>query len=49
MLMGVDVLQIDIVAAKMLGLNPSGVEHLRLIAQDRGLKLDEVDIELLEL
>jgi len=49
LLMGVDVLQIDIVAAKMLGLNPSGVEHLRLIAQDRGLKLDEVDIELLEL
>lgn len=49
LLMGVDVLQIDIVATKMLGLNPSGVEHLRLIAQDRGLKLDEVDIELLEL
>jgi uncharacterized protein (DUF362 family) len=48
MLLGSDLLSIDIVAAKMLGLGPSGVEHLRLIAQDRGLKLDEVDVGLLE-
>lgn len=47
-LIGTDVLSIDIVAAKMLGLEPSRVEHLRLIAQDRGLKLDEAEVQLLE-
>jgi uncharacterized protein (DUF362 family) len=48
LLMGGDVLSIDIVAAQMLGLEPSAVEHLRLIAQDRGLKLDQVDVGLRE-
>jgi len=47
-LMGTDALSIDVVAARMLGLDPSKVEHLRLIAQDRGLKLDEVDVGSLE-
>jgi uncharacterized protein (DUF362 family) len=49
LLIGKDVFQVDIVAARMLGLDPSRVKHLNLIAQDRGMKIDEVEIELLEL
>ena len=47
---GEGVLSVDIVAAKMLGLEPSRIEHLRLIAEDRGLKLDEASrqVEVLE-
>ncbi|MGQ9515133.1 MAG: DUF362 domain-containing protein, partial [Thermoproteota archaeon] len=49
LLIGEDLLPLDIVAAQMVGLDPSKVKHLRLIAQDRGLKIDDVKIEVMEI
>jgi uncharacterized protein (DUF362 family) len=46
-LLGVDVLNVDFVAAGMIGLDPREVEHLRLIASDRGLDLSDFKVELL--
>ncbi len=40
-LVGRDPLAVDVIATTRLGLKPSEVEHLRLVAEDRGVSLDE--------
>ncbi len=37
-----DPLAVDIVAAQMLGLDPLGIRHFRLVAEDRGSRLENV-------
>ena len=41
-MVGVDPLAIDIVACSFVGLDPLKVEHLRLVSEDRNLKLEEI-------
>jgi hypothetical protein len=41
-LIGADPLTVDIIACRFVGLNPLHVEHLRLVATDRHLKLEEI-------
>lgn len=41
-IVGVDPLPVDILACRFVGLDPLRVEHLRLVSQDRNLRLDEV-------
>ncbi|WP_455364466.1 DUF362 domain-containing protein [[Eubacterium] cellulosolvens] len=40
-ILGVDPLVVDIVSCKFVKLNPFEVEHIRLVSQDRGLKLED--------
>lgn len=46
---GVDPLAIDVVVANGLRMNPSDVKHLVLVAQDRGLDLDHLNVDLMEI
>lgn len=46
---GVDPLAIDVVVARGLGMNPRDVKHLVLVAQDRGLDVDHLDVDLMEI
>lgn len=41
-LVGLDPLPIDIFACRFVDLNPSKVEHLRIISQDRNLRLEDI-------
>jgi hypothetical protein len=41
-IVGVDPLPIDIFACRFVGLNPLNVEHLRLVSNDRHLRLEDV-------
>lgn len=41
-IIGVDPLSVDILACRFVGLNPLKVEHLRLVAKDRHLMLEDV-------
>jgi len=41
-IVGVDPLTVDILACKFVGLDPFSVEHLRLISEDRHLKLEDI-------
>jgi len=41
-IVGVDPLAVDIVACRFVGLNPLNVKHLRLVSEDRGLRLEDL-------
>lgn len=41
-IVGLDPLTVDILACRFAGLDPMRVEHLRLVSQDRGLRLGDV-------
>jgi len=41
-IVGVDPLTVDIVACGFVGLNPLDVKHLRLISNDRGVRLEDL-------
>jgi len=41
-IVGVDPLTVDALACRFVGLNPLKVRHLRLVSEDRGLKLEDV-------
>ncbi|MBS7649841.1 MAG: DUF362 domain-containing protein [Candidatus Bathyarchaeia archaeon] len=41
-IIGSDILTVDIVACKFIGLDPLKIEHLRLIAHDRGENLEKI-------
>lgn len=41
-IVGVDPLTVDILACSFAGLEPLKVEHLRLVSEDRGLRLEDV-------
>lgn len=47
-LIGRDILAVDIKAAELIGLDPLRVKHLRLMALDRGLSLDSITVEALK-
>lgn len=41
-LVGTDALATDIVASRLIGLNPLRIKHLRLVAEDRGAELQDL-------
>jgi len=47
-LVGVDALRVDVVAAKMMGISPTEIRHLRLVSKDRGIELENVRIDVVE-
>jgi uncharacterized protein (DUF362 family) len=47
-LVGTDALSIDLVASEMKGLDPKKVKHLMLVAKDRGLDSDRLDVQRLQ-
>jgi len=49
--LGMDTLAVDVVACRFVNLNPLKVEHLRLVSEDRGVRLEDFVkmIEVVEL
>ena len=47
-LVGTDALSIDLVASEMKGLDPRRVKHLMLVAKDRGLDSDRLDVQRIQ-
>jgi len=45
-ILGLDPLTVDIIASKLIQINPLDVKHLRLVSEDRGQKLESVINEL---
>ncbi|MFQ6075333.1 MAG: DUF362 domain-containing protein [Candidatus Bathyarchaeia archaeon] len=45
-LVGIDALRVDVVAARLLDLDPYKIKHLILAARDRGLRLEDVRVEV---
>jgi len=41
-ILGLDPLTVDIIASKLIQINPLDVKHLRLVSEDRGQKLESV-------
>jgi len=44
-LLGMDILSIDLAASEMKGLDPKRVKHLVLVSQDRGLEIEELEVK----
>lgn len=45
-LVGIDALRVDVVAAGLLNLDPRKIEHLILAARDRGLNVEDIQVEV---